>query len=141
MGFSRHDKEVVSASHKKNRRPILPGQVINLLEADPSIQIRLEVSQVGELAAAFEDGATIIELAERYGIDRTTVLAHLRRQGVPTQVRRTLGPGEIATAVQLYEAGESIQSVADKLKVGSSTVSRTLNKADVTMRPRGRRPS
>lgn len=130
---------MVSVPQNTNRGPILPGPVINLVEADPSIQIRLEVSQVGELAAAFEGGATIIELAERYGIDRATVLAHHRRQGVPTQVHRMLGPDEIATAVRLYEAGESIQSVADELEVGSSTVGRTLNKAGVTMRPRGRR--
>ncbi|MGH9089887.1 MAG: helix-turn-helix domain-containing protein [Acidimicrobiales bacterium] len=130
---------VVSASHKKNRGPIVAGPIINLAELFPATPIRLEPPQVAELVAAYEGGATVNKLAEGYGIDRTTVLAHLRRQGVPKQVRGTLGPDDVKTAVRLYKAGATIESVAHELDIGSSTVGRILNKAGVTMRPRGRR--
>jgi orotate phosphoribosyltransferase-like protein len=47
----------------------------------------------------------------------------------------------IEKAMRLYQAGQSVESVASELQVSASTVRRILNKAGVTMRPRGRRQS
>lgn len=105
------------------------------------VQRRLGPDEVTELVAAYRTGSTVKALAERYHVNRTTVMTHLRRQGVPKRVRRTLGPEDVERAVRLYEGGESIQSVARQLQLGSSTVGRVLNKAGVSMRPRGRRRS
>jgi DNA invertase Pin-like site-specific DNA recombinase len=44
------------------------------------VQVRLDARQVNDLAAAFQDGRTMKELAKQYGIHRTTVSALLRRQ-------------------------------------------------------------
>jgi DNA invertase Pin-like site-specific DNA recombinase len=117
------------------------GAAINLAELAPSLQIRLEPSQVVLLVDKYEEGASVNKLAEQFRVDRTTVLAHLRRREVPKQVRRTLGPDEIENAIQLYVAGGSVKSVARQLQVSSSTMGRILNRAGVAMRPRGRRRS
>jgi DNA-binding CsgD family transcriptional regulator len=42
-------------------------------------QTRLTASQINELLAIRETGATIAELAMRFDIHRTTVMAHLKR--------------------------------------------------------------
>jgi hypothetical protein len=74
---------LVSASQNTNRAPTVTGPVVDLTKDCPDLQIRLLASEVADPVAAHERGATVINLAERYGIDRTTVLTHLRRQGVP----------------------------------------------------------
>lgn len=43
-------------------------------------QLRLTSSQVDELVKARQEGALIRELAERFGIHRTTVMEHLKRR-------------------------------------------------------------
>lgn len=47
------------------------------------VQRRLTAEVVAELAAAYQAGATVPELVKRFQVHRTTVLAHLERQGVP----------------------------------------------------------
>lgn len=47
-------------------------------------QVRLEAPQVDELVSARAGGATIAQLARRFGVHRHTVSAHLyRRSGEP----------------------------------------------------------
>lgn len=43
------------------------------------VQIRLTKAEVDELVKARQGGALIKELAEQFGIHRTTVMAHLKR--------------------------------------------------------------
>jgi hypothetical protein len=43
-------------------------------------QTRLKPAEVDELVHRRSDGATIAEVAGRFGIRRTTVMAHLRRR-------------------------------------------------------------
>ena len=50
-------------------------------------QIRLDPHQVTALAAAYRDGQTVKELAQRYGVHRTTVSALLRRLDVELRRR------------------------------------------------------
>lgn len=51
-------------------------------------QIRLSSHQATSLAAAYRDGQTMKELAQRYGVHRTTVSALLRRLNVELRSRR-----------------------------------------------------
>lgn len=50
-------------------------------------QIRLNPHQATALAAAYRDGLTMKELAQRFGVHRTTVSALLRRHTVPAHRR------------------------------------------------------
>jgi DNA-binding MarR family transcriptional regulator len=51
-------------------------------------QVRLNSHQAKALAAAYRDGQTMKELAQRYGAHRTTVSALLRRLNVELRRRR-----------------------------------------------------
>jgi DNA invertase Pin-like site-specific DNA recombinase len=93
---------------------------------------------VTELVASYQAGTTVNALARTYRIDRTTVLEHLRRQGVQRRHPRRLQQADIDKAVKLYGEGASLDSVALELRIGATTVRRLLNKAGVEIRPRGR---
>ena len=106
----------------------------------PQVQHRLAPEQVTELVAAYQSGTTVNELARIYRINRTTVLEHLRRQGIQRRRPRRLQQADIDKAVKLYASGASVNSVAYELRVGPTTVRRALKQAGVELRPRGRKP-
>jgi transposase-like protein len=108
------------------------------LRSELSVQRRLEPDQVAELVTAYQQGTTVKELAARYRINRTTVLGHLRRQGVPKRHPEPVADVDADRAVRLYGAGASIGAVAQELRVAPTTVRRVLRKAGVEVRPRGR---
>jgi DNA invertase Pin-like site-specific DNA recombinase len=86
---------------------------------------------------AYLSGSTVKNLAATYGIHRTTVLDHLKRQGVPRR-RSKLNRVDIDKAVSLYAQGNSGEAIAAELRVAASTVRRELKRAGVTLRQRGR---
>jgi predicted DNA-binding protein (UPF0251 family) len=96
-------------------------------------QIRLDPHEANALAAAYRDGMTIKELAQRYGVHRTTVTALLRRSDVP-QRPRGLAAGDVARAALLYELGWSLARLGARYGVDATTVWRTLRAAGVEMR-------
>ncbi|MGH9127471.1 MAG: helix-turn-helix domain-containing protein [Acidimicrobiales bacterium] len=79
------------------------------------------------------------ELATSFRVNRTTVLGHVRRHGVPKRDRRALQGDEVDRAAQLYAGGQPADWVAAQLGVAASTVRRALKDAGVTLRPGGRR--
>jgi DNA-binding CsgD family transcriptional regulator len=108
------------------------------LVAPLPVQRRLGTDEVAALVAAYRRGVSVQELAASFQINRTTVLGHVGRQGVPKRYRRALQGNDINRAVTLYAEGRSTEWVADGLGVAASTVRRALKDAGVTMRPRGR---
>lgn len=116
-----------------------PVDPTDALVAALPVQRRLAPDEVTELVASYRNGADVMDMAKRYRVNRTTVMAHLRREGVPPRHPGAVTPENIDRAVRLYEAGESAEFVAGELQVAPSTVRRVLKKAGVTMRPRGRR--
>lgn len=87
------------------------------------------------LVAAYLDGERIDDLAERYDIHRSTVMAKLRRAGVP----KYSGWSDETTneARDLYEAGFSITEISEKMGRARTTIGNHLRAAGVEMRPRG----
>ncbi len=72
------------------------------------VQRRLSRGVVDELAHPYEEGASIDALARRYGIHRTTIIAHLDRQGVPRRrVARKMTDTLVALASERYAEGGS----------------------------------
>jgi DNA invertase Pin-like site-specific DNA recombinase len=98
----------------------------------------LDLDQAGELAGAFLAGVEVKQLAKMYGIDRSTVLTHLRRFGVRRR-RTKLNGSDIDRVVELYAKGWTIAAIASEIRVGATTVRRALIKAEVEIRRRGRR--
>jgi len=100
-------------------------------------QHRLRRGEVEQLIAAYVTGASVGELVARFKVNRTTVLAHLKRNGVP---RRATGPKlgdeDVAEAADLYRAGLSLAAIGGRFRVDPATVGKALRRADVQIRPR-----
>lgn len=69
-------------------------------------------SQVRQLIVGYEDGATVYELGDRFGINRRTAAALLHRKGVEMR-RRGLSPEQVDEAVSLYRAGQSLARIGE----------------------------
>jgi DNA-directed RNA polymerase specialized sigma24 family protein len=96
-------------------------------------QQRLPNDRVQQLVADYAAGATMKEVAARYGLHRTTVAGHLRRAGV--ELRRQGVPDEKLTEmVCLYGEGWSLQQLGERYDCSADTVRLALLKARVTMR-------
>ena len=102
---------------------------------------RLTEDQVDFLVAEREAGAEINELAERYEVDRTTVISHLRRHGVLGRRRqgRTLDPGCLLAAGELYSSGANLIEVGEQFDVDRRYLRMVLPAAGYELRRPGRR--
>src|SRR5438874_776415 len=104
-------------------------------------QRRLDPEVVQALVSARIEGAEIDALAERFGIGRNTVIAHLEREGVPS--RRwpgcTLNSEQLEAAGQLYETGVNLIAVGKQFGVDRRYLRRALPEAGFTLRNPGRR--
>jgi DNA-binding CsgD family transcriptional regulator len=85
------------------------------------------------LIADYQAGATIYDLARRYGIHRHTVGKHLADAGVQAR-RHGLSTDELATARHLYAQGQSLARIGDQLGYDHGTIRRALLRAGVPMR-------
>ncbi|MDA8355779.1 MAG: hypothetical protein M0Z95_05685 [Actinomycetota bacterium] len=103
------------------------------------VQRRLGPEEVAELVVAYRRGVPVAELAESFQVNRTTVLGHVRRNGVPKRDRRALRQDDVKRAAKLYAEGRSAEWVAGELQVAASTLRRALKDAGVIVRPKGRR--
>jgi hypothetical protein len=97
-------------------------RLTDALRTELSVHRRLEPDQVAELVAAYEQGITLKEMAARYRINRTTVLGHLRRQGVPKRHPEPIANGDTDRAVRLYSAGASVAAERGKLPGASAAI-------------------
>jgi hypothetical protein len=102
-------------------------------------QKRLNSDEVRELVAARVSGAEISELAGRFGIDRNTVMTHLKREGVPGRrwPGRTLSDEQLEEAGRLYESGLRLDLVADRFNVRRHYLRDALAQAGFTIRRAG----
>jgi lambda repressor-like predicted transcriptional regulator len=96
-------------------------------------QVRLDHYQANALAAAYRDGKTINELADRYGIHRVTAASLLRRLGVERR-RVGLSDEQVDEASRLYPEGWSLARLAERYGVNDMTVRRYLLLGGVEMR-------
>lgn len=76
------------------------------------VQRRRAPGEVTQLAAAYRRGVPVEELAASFRINRTTVLGHCRRHGVPKRDRQALRQNDVYRAVKLYVEGRPAQWVA-----------------------------
>ena len=128
--------------YRRAARPVEPsvsdarGPLVRSVE---TVQTFLKPAQVDELVALYAAGATLVELAERFGVYSRTVARHLARRSVPTR-RRGLTPEQVVEARVLYEEGGMTQAeIAARLGAAQTTVGDALRRAGVAVRPRGRR--
>jgi transposase-like protein len=94
-----------------------------------------------ELAAAYRAGATLRELAERYGVSDGTVLHRLQELGVERR------PGSVVLALDVeairdaYRGGESMDAIAKHHGVSTAAVRERLLRSGEPIRPVGVAPA
>lgn len=93
---------------------------------------RLKPDEVFDLVADYNEGTRINDLAAKYGINRVTVMAHLKREGAES--RRGVVERRLPEATALYKGGWSLARIGEKLGVSPGTVWLTLQKHGVQMR-------
>lgn len=87
--------------------------------------------------ARYVDGESIDGLAREYGINRTTVIAHLERKGVERRRNpRKMTDAKVRAAAERYNTGLSLASVAAEFGVCEHTLRREFECAGVSTRPR-----
>ena len=88
-------------------------------------QRRLSMTEITELIKEYEQRGPVNQLAQQFGIHRTTVTALLRRHEVKLR-RAGLAPAEIPTVALLYSQGWSLSRLGAKYGVDAATVWRAL---------------
>ena len=101
------------------------GTVVRRIE---QLQTFLTAAEVDRLVDDYLDGTTVNELADRYGVHRATVSAHLTRRRVGRR-RPGLGADEAADAVRLHLGGVSMRAIAQSMGVDRKAVRRALVEA------------
>lgn len=91
-------------------------------------QTFLTASEVDALVGDYLAGMSVKALAERYGIHRATMFAHLRRRNVPSR-RPGLGIDEKAEALRLARAGVSMGAIGRRMGVDRKAVRAALVEA------------
>jgi DNA-directed RNA polymerase specialized sigma24 family protein len=105
-------------------------------------QRRLDPAEVRALVDAYVAGATVPELVDRFGIHRTTVLDHLKRNDIRRRPQvRKLSDRQVAEAAELYSNGLSTVKVAAMFDVNADTVRKALHRTGVEVRPARGRPA
>jgi transposase-like protein len=100
-------------------------------------QRRLGGVDVDALVDHYQAGATIEELAGRFSISRTTVMAHLDRRGVQRRATTKQWDHETLTsASRTYQNGSSLADIAEQHDLDPQTVANRLRRAGVPIRPR-----
>jgi DNA-directed RNA polymerase specialized sigma24 family protein len=94
---------------------------------------KLTPQQIAELVQGYKDGQTVYALADRFGIHRVTVSAHLHRHGVQLR-RQGLSPLDVTHAQLLYAQGWSLARIGTRLTVDAHTVRRALKATGIRMR-------
>lgn len=97
----------------------------------PNCTQKLSPEQHNEVVAAYRAGATVYELADRFGIDRKTASRILHRHHVPMR-RRGLSPTQVEQAAHLRAAGWTLARIAERLSVSARSVARRLADRETT---------
>ncbi|MGV9300046.1 hypothetical protein [Amycolatopsis sp. NPDC003676] len=95
-------------------------------------QPRLNETQVDQLVAAYQAGASTYELGERFGVHRQTISRHLKARGI--DLTPGIDPKLLSQAAQLYEAGWSLARIATKYGISAETLRTSLTEIGVKMR-------
>ena len=82
-------------------------------------QTLLRPEQVDDLVSEYRSGATLVELAAQFRVNRRTVAAHLVRREVPIR-RGSFDPSRIHEAADLYLSGLTLAEVGVKGLFGHS---------------------
>jgi transposase-like protein len=98
----------------------------------------LTPDELKQVAACYNAGATVYELAAEFGCHRATIAERLKLAGVTMRHQPTTTE-QVDEIVRLYESGLSMVKVAEQVGVSARTVFNYLGQRGVVTRdPHGR---
>lgn len=101
--------------------------------AQRQVQTHLGEAELIAFVEAYQTGASLRRLADRYKVHHRTVAAILERRGVDRQFR-ALSAEDATTSIELYRSGQSLATIGRRFNVQPHTIRRALLAAGVTMR-------
>ncbi len=101
------------------------------------IAYQLQATEIDDLVVQYKAGATVRQLAAKFGVHRATVGKHLEARGVDTR-QPLLSPEAVKEAAGQYQAGAILEDLATRYHVSDTTIRRYLLLGGVKLRPRGR---
>lgn len=96
-------------------------------------QHRLTAAEAVAVARAYQAGKNMKQVAQQFGVHRTTVAGCLRKLGVPLR-RQGLAPVELEQAAALYRQGWSLVRLGEKFDCDAETVRQRFKQAGVVRR-------
>jgi flagellar biosynthesis/type III secretory pathway chaperone len=148
-----HDNNLVGLIRKYSNQNILSRlrqvgeQVASTPQRKPSaanrsarpfpIERRLHPDTLVELVDAYRQGTSTLELCKRYNLGKGTVLKILAEHDVPMRQQQHLSAAQVERAVEQYQAGDSLATIAKQLGSTATTVRRMLQARGVVMRAAG----
>jgi len=97
--------------------------------------VHLSPAQLDALLSLYREGANQQDLAMKFDINRLTVMEHVKRARIRPRWR-ILTPEDMIHAINLYQAGQSLEQVGDQLGVNAETIRLTLRRHGTPIRPR-----
>ncbi|WP_079628873.1 helix-turn-helix domain-containing protein [Mycobacteroides abscessus] len=119
--------ERVEAAPQRRRSAGSPATVVHRVDR------RLSAETIAELVAAFENGASVPDLARQYEVSKRALRKLLRDQGMQMR-KQPLSDNEVELAMNLYADGLSLREIGGQLGRGKTTVSNALSRRGVTLR-------
>lgn len=102
-------------------------------------QTRLSASNRNELVREYAAGVPVTELADRFGVHRSTVVGIAKRAGTDLR-QRTLPRALREQAARRYADGLTLLAVVEELGISYSAARSAVVACGGALRPRGRRP-
>ena len=97
--------------------------------------LRPRDGEIDALIDAYHAGDMIMQLAERFSISRTAVMAHLdRRQVQRRRVAKQWDDDTLAAAADAYSEGHSLAQIANQHGLDPQTVANRLRRAGIMIR-------
>jgi transposase-like protein len=122
---------LLKEGHLERQTPeVITSSDYQLLGSIRQRQRRLTEAQVVEMAAKYEAGATVYELAAEFGCHRTTIAKRLKKAGIVMR-GQSPAPEDIDSMVRLYTTGLSFQEVGKQLGFCANTVSNWLREQGI----------
>lgn len=102
---------------------------------------KLSEEKVQEICRRYQAGESSSEIAEDFDVAPSSILRRLRKCGVTTRLGdgpvrlRKLNEAQIQEAARRYQTGESMSELAQDFGVSDGTISRSLRRHGVAIRP------
>lgn len=108
-------------------------------KSSAKVVYRLTTADQADIAARYSQGALSRQLAESYGVSKTSIVNLLREAGVPVRYQ-SLDDSQVQEVIQRYAAGASLVAVGKAYGVSAETVRNLFKKHGVTLRNPWDRP-